>query len=167
MNDDAAPFVAKGKTAFCKFVLDCDPEIRALEEVLLVDKDDNLLATGQALLCAAEIKDFKKGGFVYSTNPDFDFEQDDNAQETTLTPGEQDLRVMLDRKQRKGKVVTLVTGFKGNDEDLKELGKALKSKCGTGGTVKDGEIIIQGDFKNKVGDLLKEMGYPFKYSGGN
>lgn len=61
MNDDAAPFVAKGKTAFCKFVLDCDPEIRALEEVLLVDKDDNLLATGQALLCAAEMLAFKRG----------------------------------------------------------------------------------------------------------
>jgi conserved protein with predicted RNA binding PUA domain len=64
MNDDAAPFVAKGKTAFCKFVLDCDPEIRALEEVILVDKDDNLLATGQALLCAAEMKAFKKGTAV-------------------------------------------------------------------------------------------------------
>ncbi|HTY90013.1 MAG TPA: PUA domain-containing protein [Methanocella sp.] len=64
MNDDAAPFVAKGKTAFCKFVVDCDPEIRALEEVLVVDKDDNLLATGQALLCAAEMKAFKKGTAV-------------------------------------------------------------------------------------------------------
>ena len=61
MNDDAAPFVAKGKTAFCKFIVDCDPEIRALEEILLVDKDDNLLATGQALLCAAELKAFKRG----------------------------------------------------------------------------------------------------------
>lgn len=64
MNDDAAPFVAKGKTAFCKFIVDCDPEIRALEEVLLVDNDDNLLATGQALLCAAEMKAFKKGTAV-------------------------------------------------------------------------------------------------------
>ncbi len=64
MNADAAPFVAKGKTAFCKFVVDCDPEIRALEEILLVDEDDNLLATGQALLCAAEMKDFKKGTAV-------------------------------------------------------------------------------------------------------
>ena len=64
MDDDAAPFVAKGKTAFCKFVVDCDPEIRALEEVLLVDKDDNLLATGQALLCAEEMKTFKKGTAV-------------------------------------------------------------------------------------------------------
>jgi uncharacterized protein with predicted RNA binding PUA domain len=61
MDDDAAPFVAKGKTAFCKFVLECDPEIRALEEVILVDKDDSLLATGQARLCAAEMKAFKKG----------------------------------------------------------------------------------------------------------
>ena len=65
MNDDAAPFVAKGKTAFCKFVLDCDPEIRAMEEILLVDKDDNFLATGQALLAAAEIKAFKRGTAVH------------------------------------------------------------------------------------------------------
>lgn len=64
MNADAAPFVAKGKTAFCKFVMDCDPEIRALEEVLLVDAEDNLLATGQARLCAAEMKVFKKGTAV-------------------------------------------------------------------------------------------------------
>lgn len=64
MNADAAPFVAKGKTAFSKFVIDCDPEIRALEEVILVDVDDNLLATGQALLCAAEMKAFKKGTAV-------------------------------------------------------------------------------------------------------
>lgn len=64
MNEDAAPFVAKGKTAFCKFVTDCDPEIRALEEVLLVDKDDNLLATGQALLAAPEIRAFKRGTAV-------------------------------------------------------------------------------------------------------
>lgn len=65
MNDDAAPFVAKGKTAFCKFVLDCDPEIRAMEEILLVDRDDNFLATGQALLAAAEIKAFTKGTAVH------------------------------------------------------------------------------------------------------
>jgi uncharacterized protein with predicted RNA binding PUA domain len=64
MNDDAAPFVARGKTAFCKFVVDCDPEIRALEEVLLVDRDDSLLATGQALLAAPEIKAFRRGTAV-------------------------------------------------------------------------------------------------------
>lgn len=96
---------------------------------------------------------------VYSTNPDFKYELDDEEEQTTLQPSQQRLRVQLDRKNRGGKVVTLVTGFIGTEDDLKELGKFLKSKCGVGGSSKDGEIIVQGDFKQKVLELLKKEGY--------
>lgn len=106
----------------------------------------------------------KGGRVVYSTNPDFEPHEDDEQQET-LPPGEQTLYVQLDRKQRKGKEVTLVNGFVGNDDDLKELGKLLKNKCGTGGSVKDGEILIQGDFRDKAKDLLQQEGYKVKLKG--
>ena len=96
---------------------------------------------------------------VYSTNPDFNYEVDDDEEQTTLPPSQQRLRVQLDRKNRGGKVVTLITGFAGTEDDLKELGKFLKSKCGVGGSAKDGEIIVQGDFKQKVLELLKKEGY--------
>lgn len=96
---------------------------------------------------------------VYSTNPDFRYETRDEEEASTLPPSQQKLRVQLDRKNRGGKVVTLVTGFTGSDDDLKELWRLLKSKCGVGGTAKDGEIIVQGDFKQKVLDLLKQAGY--------
>ena len=96
---------------------------------------------------------------LYSTNPDFKYELDDEEEQTTLQPSQQRLRVQLDRKNRGGKVVTLVTGFIGTEDDLKELGKFLKSKCGVGGSAKDGEIIVQGDFKQKVLELLKKEGY--------
>lgn len=96
---------------------------------------------------------------VYSTNPDFRYETHDEEEASTLPPSQQKLRVQLDRKNRGGKVVTLVTGFTGSDDDLKELGRLLKSKCGVGGTAKDREIIVQGDFKQKVLDLLKQAGY--------
>ena len=79
---------------------------------------------------------------VYSTNPDFNYEVDDDEEQTTLPPSQQRLRVQLDRKNRDGKVVTLITGFAGTEDDLKELGKFLKSKCGVGGSAKDGEIIV-------------------------
>lgn len=105
-------------------------------------------------------------GVVFSTNPDFQYEKEQEEETTTLPPQQQNLKVMLDRKQRKGKSVTLVTGFVGAEEDLKELGKLLKSKCGVGGTVKDGEILIQGDFCTRVTDILKNEGYKAKRAGG-
>lgn len=96
---------------------------------------------------------------VYSTNPDYSYEMEDDGEQVTPEASRQKLRVQLDRKNRGGKVVTLVTGFVGTENDLKELGKLLKSKCGVGGSAKDGEIIVQGDFKQKVLELLKKEGY--------
>lgn len=106
-----------------------------------------------------------KGGIVYSTNPNYNF-REEKEEITTLPPQQQNLRVMLDKKQRGGKQVTLVTGFIGNDEDLESLGKTLKTKCGTGGSVKDGEIIIQGDNRSKILDFLIKAGYKAKQAGG-
>ena len=97
-------------------------------------------------------------GTVYSTNPDFVFDYGEE-EVLTLEPSKQNLRVMLDKKQRGGKKVTLVTGFQGSDLDLAVLGKALKSACGVGGSVKDGEILLQGDFREKVLALLLQKGY--------
>lgn len=108
----------------------------------------------------AKKKKQKWDGMVYSTDPDFEFEGD--SEEETLDPEEQDLRVLLDKRNRKGKSVTLITGFVGNDEDLKSLGKILKSKCGVGGSAKDGEILVQGDFREKITTELKSMGYRVK-----
>lgn len=105
-------------------------------------------------------------GVVFSTNPDFGYEHEEDEEQETLQPNKQDLRVSIDRKQRKGKAVTLVTGFVGTDDDLKDLAKMLKSKCGVGGTAKDGEILIQGEFAEKVVELLKKEGYKVKRSGG-
>jgi translation initiation factor 1 len=98
-------------------------------------------------------------GVVYSTNPDFQYSYNEKEENKTLPPRQQNLRVMLDKKMRAGKQVTLITGFIGTSEDLESLGKELKAKCGTGGNVKDGEIIIQGDFVDRVIKLLVEKGY--------
>jgi translation initiation factor 1 len=103
---------------------------------------------------------------VYSTNPDFQYRYDGEERRETLPPAQQNLRVMLDRKNRSGKSVTLVTGFAGTEDDLTALSKELKTKCGTGGSVKDGEIIIQGDFREKVMQMLQQKGYKVKRAGG-
>jgi len=105
------------------------------------------------------------GGIMYSTNPTFEFQEE---VDDTVTPSnnQQDLRVMLDKKNRGGKAVTLVTGFKGKTEDLEVLGKMLKTKCGVGGSVKDGEIMIQGDVRDKIITILQKDGYKVKKAGG-
>lgn len=97
-------------------------------------------------------------GFVYSTNPNFSFQRDEPAV-YTLPAGEQSLRIQLDTRQRAGKAVTLISGFSGKDDDLEALGKSLKSHCGTGGSVKDGMILIQGDQRDKVLQWLLKNGY--------
>ena len=102
---------------------------------------------------------------VYSTNPDFQYMYDEPEEPETLPPSKQDLRVRLDRRNRGGKSVTLVTGFVGTYEDLSALGKELKSKCGVGGSAKDGEIIVQGDFREKIMQMLQQKGYKVKLAG--
>lgn len=104
---------------------------------------------------------------VYSTNPDFHYDDEDGIEVETLDPSEQKLYVFVDRKNRGGKEVTIVEGFVGQEEDLKTLTKVLKSKCGVGGSVKDNQAIIQGSFKEKVYDLLVGLGYSVKKKGGN
>jgi len=97
-------------------------------------------------------------GFVYSTDPNFSFEEE-QSNAVTLLPAQQKLKVRLDSKHRAGKAVTLIEGFVGKDDDLQELGKKLKSFCGTGGSAKDGEIIVQGDQREKVMQWFRKNGY--------
>ena len=101
-------------------------------------------------------------GVVFSTDPDFKYETAASQEAETLPPGSQHLTVTIDRRNRGGKQVTLVSGFVGNEEDLKELGRALKVRIGVGGSAKDGEITIQGDFRERVTSILNEMGYKAK-----
>ena len=98
-------------------------------------------------------------GVVFSTNPDFQYQYDDEPEAATLPPQQQKLRVSIERHHRGGKTVTLVTGFVGTDDDLQALGRRLKNKCGVGGSAKDGEIIIQGEQVDRVKQLLAEEGY--------
>lgn len=105
-------------------------------------------------------------GIVYSTDEDFAFQETEAEDVETLPNRQQDLRVMLDRKMRGGKTVTLITGFVGSAADLETLGKKLKQKCGVGGSAKDGEIIVQGDFKQRIVQLLLDEGYRVKPVGG-
>ncbi|MCC8062102.1 MAG: translation initiation factor [Rikenellaceae bacterium] len=106
------------------------------------------------------INDWKSRlGTVYSTNPDFEYTSETTEEQETLAPGKQRLRVALDRRNRGGKQVTLVADFVGTNDDLKKLCKLLKQKCGVGGTAKEGEIIIQGDFRDKIVQILTEAGY--------
>ncbi|MDR0422428.1 MAG: translation initiation factor [Proteiniphilum sp.] len=107
------------------------------------------------------MNDWKKRlNIVYSTNPDYHYgEEESGAEEVSLPKEKQPLRVSLDRRNRRGKAVTLVTGFAGSDSDLQELGRMLKAKCGVGGSVKEGEIIIQGDHREKLLQLLQREGY--------
>jgi len=112
------------------------------------------------------MKQKNKTGVVYSTDPDFHYEYDVEKEPETLAPGKQNLWVMLDSRNRKGKKVTLITGFSGKEDDLQKLGRDLKTICGSGGTAKEGEILIQGDFRDKVIAYLSVKGYKVKKSGG-
>lgn len=98
-------------------------------------------------------------GFVYSTDPNFHFENNDDEQQETLPAAQQKLKIRLDTKHRAGKIVTLIEGFTGTTDDLEKLGKSLKNYCGTGGSAKDNEIIVQGDHRDKVLQWLLKNGY--------
>ncbi len=106
------------------------------------------------------MNDWKKRlNIVYSTNPDYHFNEDGDDALETIDKAKQLLRISLDKRNRKGKAVTLITGFVGNEDDLQALGKLLKTKCGVGGSAKDGEIIVQGDNRQKVLEILQKEGY--------
>jgi translation initiation factor 1 len=110
----------------------------------------------------------KRLGVVYSTDPDYEYDtgKAQQQQQHTPPPGGQILRVRIERSGRKGKTVTLIEGFRGNAEELKELGKELKTRCGTGGAIKSGEILLQGDFRDRARSLLAEKGYKVRPAGG-
>lgn len=104
------------------------------------------------------------GGFVFSTNNNFEFDKEEHPE--TLAPNKQYLEALFSNKGRAGKTVTVITGFIGSEEDLKSLGKMLKTKCGVGGSIKDNQIIIQGNYRDKIIQILKKEGYNVKRVGG-
>jgi translation initiation factor 1 len=108
----------------------------------------------------------KRVDVVYSTNPDYEYDYEDDGVEETLPPEEQNLKVRIEKKGRGGKTAVVVKGFIGSEDDLKDLAKTIKTKCGTGGSAKDGEIIIQGEMRNKVLEVLQKEGYNAKQAGG-
>jgi len=107
----------------------------------------------------------KRDGVVYSTESNFEFSYKQGEETSTLPPQQQNLKVMLDKSMRAGKQVTLVTGFVGTVSDLDVLGKMLKTKCGVGGSVKDNEVLIQGDLRDKIVQILQKEGYKAKRAG--
>ena len=109
------------------------------------------------------MKSNKNNRIVYSTDPDF-VSENEEEEVPVVPPEKQTLRILLDKKQRKGKKVTLITGFQGPEDALKELAKELKTHCGAGGSAKDSEILIQGDFRSKIRDVLEKKGYKVKSS---
>lgn len=96
---------------------------------------------------------------VYSTRPDYQYSYGEQKEADTLPKEKQTLRIVLDKKNRGGKTVTLITGFTGNEKDLQDLGKLLKAKCGVGGSAKEGEVLVQGDFRNRILEILHKEGY--------
>lgn len=108
----------------------------------------------------------KPTDIVYSTNPAFKYSYEGSEEQETLPPSQQDLRLWLEKNHRGGKQVTVIKGFTGTENDLKELARKLKTSCGTGGSVKDQEIIVQGDFREKILQLLLGLGYRVKKAGG-
>lgn len=112
----------------------------------------------------AKRKKQKYEGVVYSTDEEFEYEEE-YEEEETLAPQKQNLKIYLDRRLRKGKVVTIVDGFIGREEDLNDLAKEIKQKCGVGGSAKEGQIIIQGELLDKIGEVLSSNDYRFKKVG--
>jgi translation initiation factor 1 len=105
-------------------------------------------------------------GIVYSTNPNYNYTYENAPERDTLSPQQQELRIFLEKKHRGGKTACVIKGFVGKQDDMEDLGRLLKTKCGTGGSAKDGEIIIQGDCRDKILQILLEKGYKAKKAGG-